>query len=520
MRDHTDREEHRLSAVRLHRLILPLIVAATLAVLLVIPRDADAGSYRAVQCHRELGAHHADASWNTNSGRYARSSDCSAAGLTVTHEPRGAVTGNGRFGAWTLTAPAGTQIARIGAGVAARAQAGHVPQMLVTLVSGATRAVAGVPGTSHRVGWVGSGGRSLIARLICNRQRGCGAGREARLAVRRISLTLRDLAEPVIGLAGGLLAQGSHRGTQALEVNASDAGSGVRSITAEVNGDPVTANAQACALADGVAVRLRPCPAAVSARIELDTTATAFRQGPNVVRVCAADYATTQAPGLDCESRSVRVDNLCPVSKIQGAVLEARFAGGSTRSESASNRTTLLSGRILDAAGRPLPGARVCIASRVRADGAPERIVATPTTGGGGRFSLTLSAGPSREVRVAHWAGPEHVREQFLDLRSRAVPKLEVKPRRLRNGSRARFNVRLPGPAAAGRRVVVQARSAGRWISVDEGATGRAGTWRGSYRFRSTTGTQRYSFRAVVPRQSGYSYLKGRSRTRSVTVSG
>ena len=66
----------------------------------------------------------------------------------------------------------------------------------------------------------------------------------------------------------------------------------------------------------------------------------------------------------------------------------------------------------------------------------------------------------------------------------------------------------------------VQARAGRRWVKVADGRTTAAGAWRGRYRFRSTTGTRRYAFRAVVPKQAGYPYEGGRSRVARATVSG
>ena len=48
-------------------------------------------------------------------------------------------------------------------------------------------------------------------------------------------------------------------------------------------------------LATTVALRLQPCPARATARFAAATASEPFRQGPNLVRVCAADYAVTTA---------------------------------------------------------------------------------------------------------------------------------------------------------------------------------------------------------------------------------
>ena len=66
----------------------------------------------------------------------------------------------------------------------------------------------------------------------------------------------------------------------------------------------------------------------------------------------------------------------------------------------------------------------------------------------------------------------------------------------------------------------MEARSGRRWITVASGRTSPSGTWHGEYRFRSTTGSRRYAFRARVPKQPGYPYEAGRSAVRRIRVTG
>jgi len=498
------------------------LAGAAALFLLTTPADATAGTYKAIQCYEQAGAGHHDAAFTSSSERYEKSSDCKGKGLGITHDPGSSPTGSGRYGAWTLTAPAGTEITRAAARVSAQSQNWHVPQLLIGLDGGARDLLDGVRGDLHTVDWEGTGGRSLSSRLACLNRRECGDGRDAHIYMRRIALTLRDLTSPTIQLGGSLLEPGSKRGNQVLEVAASDSGSGIRSVTVELNEEPLEARVLECSISNDVAVRLRPCPSSPTPRFDISTAAADFRQGPNELRVCASDYAPQATANRTCESRTVRVDNACPVSDVPGEVLRARFKGAGDRLTATSDATPIVTGVLTDDGGDPVRGAEVCVATRVKAGNGPsERVIATPITDADGRFSTRLPAGPSREVRIAHWRDPQHVSERFLELGSRAVPRLALSPDRpLRNGDSVRFDVRIPGPANGGKRVAVQARASGRWIRIDGGRTDRGGHWRGSYRFRSTTGTRRYAFRAVVPRQSGYPYAAGHSETRRATVSG
>jgi hypothetical protein len=509
------------AALLRHRRAAIAVALLTVAVLAIaLSPKAAAGTYRAVQCHEALGAGRPDARFSRNSPRYIAEARCETRGLSVTHEPARERTPHGRFGAWTLTAPRGASIVGVAAGVSAAGAAGHAPQLSVGLTGGAHHAIPGVRGKRDSVRWSGSAGRSLTARLACTRRRGCGAGRDAHIHLRRIALTLRDVAAPSVTPGGELLRRGSRRGFQALRIAAADAGSGVRSMTVQVNGDPLVTRRLDCELADRIALRLRPCPASASSAFDLATTSAGFRQGLNHLRVCSSDYAPRGTGNRTCVARSVRIDNLCPVSEERGTALQARFRGGGPRLATRSDRPAVVSGRLTDASA-PVAGGLVCVAARVRRGGTTERIVATPRTNADGSFSARIPAGPNREIRVAHWPNADRPHERYLALKSRAIPRLRLRPRRkLENGERVRFGVRLPAPANARRRVVIQARSGHRWIRIAGGRTSAHGTWHGDYRFRSTTGSRRYAFRARVPKQPGYPYAAGRSAIRRTRVTG
>jgi hypothetical protein len=492
------------------------LLAVTATALALAPR-ADGGTYTAIQCHEPLGAGRADASFTRSSARYVSSADCSDAGLGITHEAGRDQTRSGKFGAWTLTAPAGIAIVRATARVSAAARDGHVPQLFMTLADGARRFLAGARGERKPVSWSGVA-RALTARLTCAR-RACGSGEAAHIHLRRVALTLRDSAAPTVALSGPLLASGARRGLQALLVEVRDPGSGVRAIAVEVNGDPLPARVFRCELRSGYALRLRPCRATDDAWFSLDTASSRFRQGPNHLRVCVADHAHRSQPNRACASRAVRVDNLCPLSSEPGEKLEAHFRGAGTTLATRSDSPAVVVGRLRDAHGMPVAGARVCVATR--AGRAAERVIATPLTNARGEFEARLPGGPSRAVRVAHWPNDDRAIERSLTLRSRAVPRLRLHPERtLANGEELRFEVRIPGPANGRRSVFVQARAGKRWVRIEGGRTRASGTWRGRYRFSSTTGTRRYAFRAVVPKQPGYPYEAGRSAVARATVTG
>jgi hypothetical protein len=97
----------------------------------------------------------------------------------------------------------------------------------------------------------------------------------------------------------------------------------------------------------------------------------------------------------------------------------------------------------------------------------------------------------------------------------RVRPALEAQ-----DGGKARFRVRLGGPYRGKRKVAVQALAPAGWLDFPGrvGRTNRQGFFRCAYRFREQSGSVKYQFRALAPRQPGYPYLQGRSRSEKVVV--
>ena len=317
------------------------------------PPSAIAGTYRAAICDPGLGADRADARVRRSSRHYRPRASCAKGGpgLAVRHDANR--TRAGRWGGWAIHAPGGTTISRLRLSAAGRADSGHVPELLIGPLAGPLSTFSSPGPGLHRIEWSGAPARVLEARLRCRRHPRCGAGRDARVRVKRILATLDDRVAPTMGLAGSLLAAGSRRGTQTLTPFASDLGGGVRRLLLQVDGEPVTAHTVSCRLAGGIALRLRPCPGRASGRFAVATAAAPFRQGPNLVRVCAADYAGTTAANRTCVQRRVRVDNLCPVSgKPGGATLRAHLRGGVRHLTLPRSRKATVSGRLLSSTGR------------------------------------------------------------------------------------------------------------------------------------------------------------------------
>jgi len=517
----TERQPH--TPTRLSRLTVALTwlaaAAAAVAGLLIGASAAEGGVYRVTQCNPGLGAGHPDISFGRNSDHYSSEAACEQGrGLSVKHSARRSAAG--RWGAWSLQAPTGTTIRAITTKLGASASAGHVPQLFAGFPGSDDTPFSDAAASAAR--WRGKGADGFEARLECRRDGGCGEGAAAKLRVRRIFLKLLDDALPDTELAGPLGREATRRGTSVLETTTTDDGAGVRRVFLAVNGEPVGARRLDCSLRRRIALRLRPCPSTADLEFTLDTAAGPFRQGPNGLRVCALDWAPTNDRNRACSVGRVRVDNECPIDEgAEPSRVDARIEGLGRRGSIRHGRPAHVTGKLLDDGGAPVPAAQVCVATRIDTHDAVERVVATPTTDSQGRFGARLEPGPSREVRVAHWSDSTHVDEGYLRLGVRARPRLRLRPRRtLHNGERLRFAVRLHGPEAAGRRVHLKVRNGSRWQILRNGSTTGSGTWHGAYRFRATTGSAVYAFRAFVPRQQGYPYDAGRSDVRKAQVAG
>jgi hypothetical protein len=238
-----------------------------------------------------------------------------------------------------------------------------------------------------------------------------------------------------------------------------------------------------------------------------------------VVTACVEDLALDGAPNRACERRALWVDNACPGSPLAGGTeLSAGFAGGSV-GVARSDERGIVRGRLAGPGG-PLAGATICALSRERVPGAPVVVAATATTGADGSYALELPPGPGRDIFVHHVSGERVLARHGLELRSVARPTLSVTPRRgARRGHRLRFRGTIPPTVCVGRVVKVQARLGERRWQVFRTDRADAGcTFTARYRLRATQEARAYRFRALIPAQPGYPYLRGASATVKVKV--
>jgi hypothetical protein len=259
--------------------------------------------------------------------------------------------------------------------------------------------------------------------------------------------------------------------------------------------------------------RAAPCPP----ELRDETLAAAVPSGRRSLLVSVVDAAGNRA---DSDVGVIQLGSPATSCSPGGALVGASLRGGKARRKLRQGRWAPLSGRVTGADGvTPLAGASVQLFTRQLRRRALWVGGAAVPTDARGRFRAAVPPGPSRALRLVLDQGPAVRCSRTLRLLVRAGVTLRARPRAVARGQRVRFSGRLRGrPARKRRLVVVQAYDGGRWRTFKTARTGRRGRWVAAYRFSSGAASRRYRFRAVVPRQAGYPYVRGTSRIRRVTL--
>lgn len=191
-----------------------------------------------------------------------------------------------------------------------------------------------------------------------------------------------------------------------------------------------------------------------------------------------------------------------------------------TRVRSVRAHAWTLAGRLLDAHGDGIAGARLNVAWRV--DGRRWSAHGSVRTDGDGRFTTILPPGPSRTVKLAYFPFSDSrtfVSSNVVTEDVLAPVAIHADPARL-HGTRV---VRLAGQVGGeliprgGVLVTLQGFQTGwGWRTFRTVRTTRRGAFATRYRFRLAHG--RFGFRAVVPRQGSYPFVTAHSAPVYVTV--
>ena len=499
-----------------------LAVAAVCGGLLTVAAPADAGIYTVIQCNASLSPTQGDAVAEQTSFSYALGANCaSSGGLQVTK----LVPGNpaDTYGRWVWRAPSGTVFTALAANASLVSGGGEVARLVGVSPAG-ENVVFGTPGAAYEPADQVAGEFSeLRSELRCVTGPCAGSGAAS---IRDVLLTTDDRAAPTVAITGGsMFEDAAVRGRRQVEFTVSDEGGGVNEVTLRVNGRPVFADALGCQVVGEIATSLRPCAAQVTPRVQVPTGGDPFATGANLIAACGSDLALDGLANEGCEERQVFVDDICPSSRIgAGAELGGRLGSGKARATVRSDKRARVEGKLTSDSGDGIRGAKVCALTHVKLEDGAYEVADTDTTGAGGRYSLRLPPGPSREIFVHRVFGDEVLARHGLELTARVRPAFEISPgaksERVEQGGRLRFKGSLPGPNCTGRSVKVQAKvGKRRWQVFRSVRTNGKCRYRTRFKLRETGDPTRFVFRARVPEQPDYPYKAGVSTVR-VRVAG
>jgi hypothetical protein len=493
---------------------------------------ATAAIYRVVECSPNYGIGAPDAEAFADQMGPVLASQCSpeqgwiglsAAGQDPPIQVQGAKNG------WLFRAPQGTQFVSAVALANGQNQAGVFPEIVSTNAANFQWANTGgaMPTSPAWLGWNGEGGAApaIEARVRCVTSGGCpNPSGSAYITVKELGFTLEDSRAPAIGpIRGALIDPGrSVRGSVGVEIGGSDVGSGLYQAFVEAGGVRVADAGYGCDVtSDGQGRRLVPCPGSPSRTVQVNTADAPLYTGVNRLRLCVGDLAGQAA----CQEADARIDNACPDAGVPVAALaDVRLKGGGVKKSNPATtrfgRKVKVRGHAVDGAGAPVAGATICLGHHLAGERYGPEEVNWTQTGPSGRFRFKLQRGPSNDFRVAAWQGAAAI-EHHLTLLVKAKPKLKIKGK-ARPGKRLRLRVALNPPAIAGKDVRIQAKSNAGWVGVPRcsGETNAAGRFGCRAKVPRGTSGAKLVYRAVVPREAGYPYLRGHSRVKSKRIRG
>lgn len=367
-------------------------------------------------------------------------------------------------------------------------------------------------------------------KIICGKSGGCPSepgGVAASVWLFGSAITLESSSAPQFTAppTGPLVAGGQLAGVVPVTISATDQGGGVYQAGMEVDGQVVQSqvldnSTGTCQLPFTAVV---PCPLSANGTVNFNTAA--LPDGRHSLRVIITDAAgNTAAWGPITIDTS---NNPCsPNPQASGMALRAAFVErvrkrirlAAAITTGYSMRPTVF-GTLTTSDGAPVAGAAICVAAQADYPGAPLTPVAGALTNGAGAFAYRLGRGPSRTLYFVHRV-PGGAIAGAVKIAVRAPVKVNLNASRFANGQVMTWRGILPGPIPGRMLALMQVWRGRYWQTFQQVPVARNGRWIGRYRFRFTTGLQRYTFRLIVPHQAGYPYASGASGRIGVVVGG
>lgn len=398
-------------------------------------------------------------------------------------------------------------------------------------------------------------------RASCPSSSGDEQGYAVIVYVYATDITLEEQALPsVSNVSGELATAGQLSGTEYLDFQAEDPGSGVYRALVSVDGkqlqSSVIGTGELCKEAPVPAedqpafLSAEPCPSTVEGHVSLDTTQ--LSNGAHRLLVEVTDAAGNATPVIE---RTIDVANGQIQSSVSGqpgsmltqsltsslgtmvngtpasgkASLSAWWVRGHGAHVSSHGRqltggygeAETISGRLTGPGGGPIADAQIAVTARRSYGGAPSFALQAAHTDAEGRFNIRLGGASTSErlhLSYSPTIGGAPVASQNLRLQVEAGVSLHVAPSVVSAGETIRLQGRiLGGPIPrGGKQVVLEARSgASPWLQFLVMRSGRRGRFEGSHRFR-LQGPVRYWFRAVCPQEADFPFTTGASSTATV----
>jgi hypothetical protein len=357
----------------------------------------------------------------------------------------------------------------------------------------------------------------------------------------------------VSSVGGGLAEDPTVSGTSDVAFHASDPGSGVYEAIVEVDGqvlehEVINEDGGRCrsvgGTTDGLPAFLytQPCPAEASADIPFDTTV--LTNGEHHLVVSVTDAAGNAATVLD---REITVANKLPTtgppsgacnppagarSQVGGPVLTAGWKGhrgtrlrarygpahtieGTLTGPASGDHPDTATASGTGAGGNPIPDAQVDVCELPAYKGAPSRLIAAPSTGPTGHWSLALPrALPSSKLLILYRGHPSEVSPAASSTLTLTVPaalRLHISPRTAASAGTIHFGGRLLGGPIppGGKQLVLEARSpGGPWIEFHVIRTRAKARFSYLYRFR-LPGPAHYQFRVLCEQEADFPFAAG-----------
>lgn len=364
----------------------------------------------------------------------------------------------------------------------------------------------------------------LAVGAYCVDSSGCAAGLltdlSTTLAWSRVDL--EDSTPPTVDSVGGPLTNGAPAsGISSVNVNASDVGGGVASVSFSVDGGAPQVRAAGGNCTEPY-VLPKPCPSTFSTTIAYDTGQ--LTPGQHVATVGATDAAGNVANpvGFIFTVASAAPDPGLPVNGVP-AVERPLLKNVRAKQTSSSGGRALVAGVLRSQQGQPIAGAKLAAtALDLGVFGAKERSLGEVTTAADGRYELRVRLRGAQRVTFGFRPAPNVPVTAVSSTVVREDLSLSIKRSKahVNPGGLLKLSGRLRGAGAAadGAPVEIDVKIDGEWRAVGVVEASKRGIYKWHYRFKRVTEPTRFIFRVQVRSNKSWPWRTETSKAVKVLV--